>query len=217
MRYYVSTPTSASSLDECRRLGFGEFCCPVRGRRGQLGIRGDAPRLQHYAIDNGAWLFHTLEVAPDFGPFAAALQRYGARADFVVAPDIVAGGAASLDLSVQWLDRCLDHAAMVLIPVQDGMVPADVVALLGARVGIFVGGSTVWKWSTAEQWADVGRKAGAHVHVGRVNTRRRADFCADLGVSSADGSTVARFSSTAHRMAAAVDPLRHRQTLIRTT
>lgn len=213
MNYYVSTPTGARCLAACRAHGYREFACPVRGvMRGgvrRIGRRGVEPHLERVALDNGAWLFHVYGKPADFGPFADALQSIGERCDFVVAPDIVAGGLASLALSESWISRCLDASPVVLIPVQDGMHTDDVRGLLGPRVGVFVGGSTAWKWTTVPEWARIGVESGAHVHVGRVNTERRARLCADLGVTSADGSTVARFSITAHRMADAVNP--HRQ------
>lgn len=215
MNYYVSTPTGSRCLAECRRYGYREFACPVRcvTRAGvkSIGRRGTRTQLDRYALDNGAWLFHVYGQPADFGPFAEALHAIGPSSDFVVAPDVVAGGLASLALSVSWIDRCLASAPMALVPVQDGINPCDVEGLLGPRVGLFVGGSTAWKWTTVAQWARLADDHAAHVHVGRVNTQRRARLCADLGITSADGSTVARFSITASRMADAVNPNRQSQ------
>jgi hypothetical protein len=119
---------------------------------------------------------------------------FGAAADWVVAPDIVAGGPASLDLSLSWLDRCLSACPRVLLAVQDGLTPIDVSPFLGARVGLFVGGSTDWKIATMRQWGALGRDRGCWVHVGRVNTARRINYCHDAGVTSFDGTSASRFA-----------------------
>ena len=58
-----------------------------------------------YAIDNGAWSAHLHKKPFDTGAFSAILDELGSGADWVVAPDIVEGGMASLHLSESWLPR----------------------------------------------------------------------------------------------------------------
>ena len=146
-----------------------------------------------YAIDNGAWSAYTADREWDPAPFIKTLIEHGSESDFVVVPDIVAGGAASLDRSLEWLDRVLEHAPTALIPVQDGMTAGDVAGLLGPSVGVFVGGSTEWKIATICEWADLARSVGAWCHVGRVNTVGRMNRCTTAGVTSVDGTSVTRF------------------------
>lgn len=211
MNYYVSTPTGRECLAVCRRMGFREFACPVRTRKGVVTARDLTVRLSHFALDNGAWIYHVAGVPSDFGPFLAAMVVMGPAADFVVAPDVVAGGLESLRISDAWIPRCLDHAGLVLVPVQDGIEAQDVAAMLGERVGIFVGGSYRWKWTTVDAWAALARERQCYIHVGRVNSAKRSGLCADLGVHSADGSTVSRFSKTARRFIDSTDPNRSGQ------
>lgn len=129
-------------------------------------------------------------------PFERAVALIGAASDFIVAPDIVAGGMPSLALSVSWLPRLLNVARVVLIAVQDGMMPDDVAPHLSERVGIFVGGTSEWKESTMAIWGILARARGAICHVGRVNTARRIRLCAAAGATSFDGSSVSRFALT---------------------
>lgn len=57
-----------------------------------------------YALDNGAWSAFQRGQSFDELAFRRALDMLGAGADFVVVPDIVCGGEASLELS--WEGRC---------------------------------------------------------------------------------------------------------------
>lgn len=149
-----------------------------------------------YALDNGAWSAYQQKRPFDERAFSLALKKLGARADWTVIPDIVAGGLASLDLSLRWMRPVLDATPRALLAVQDGMTPGDVAPWLGARVGVFVGGSTDWKLATMDAWGELGHKVGAWVHVGRVNSARRIRLCANAGATSFDGTSVTRFAVT---------------------
>ncbi len=153
-----------------------------------------------YALDNGAWSsFQTGEPFVE-KRFSVALSKLGASAEWVVLPDIVMGGAASLDLSLSWMDRVLGLAPRALLAVQNGMTADDVRPFLGPRVGIFVGGDSTWKEHTIGQWAALGRSVGCWVHVGRVNTVRRIAICTSEGVTSFDGTSASRFAKTVPMM-----------------
>ena len=149
-----------------------------------------------YALDNGAWTAFCQGHPFDERRFLRALRRLGAQADWTVVPDIVAGGQASLELSLRWLRPVLDECAQALLAVQDGLTPDDVGPLVGARVGLFVGGSTAWKESSLPLWGAVARQQGCWLHVGRVNTARRIHLCSAAGATSFDGTSVSRFAKT---------------------
>ena len=149
-----------------------------------------------FGLDNGAWSAHQQQRPFDEPAFAIALERFGARADWVVCPDIVAGGAASLALTKRWLRQCLDGCQRALVAVQDGMEPGDVEPLLEDRVGLFVGGSTPWKLRTIDAWCALGASHGAWVHVGRVNSMKRIKLCSTGGATSFDGTSVTRYAVT---------------------
>ena len=160
----------------------------------QLDRRGLPPLA--WALDNGAWGAFARREAWSADAFRRALERWGEGADWIVLPDIVAGGRASLDLSLSWIDEVTALGRPMLLAVQDGMSATDVRAQLGARVGLFVGGSTEWKWRTVAEWAQLGREVGCHVHVGRVNSARRVGLCADLGVTSTDGTSATMYADS---------------------
>jgi len=153
-----------------------------------------------YALDNGAWSAFTSGRPFDERRFLRALQLMGARAEWTVVPDIVAGGRASLDLSLRWLRRVLDESPSALLAVQNGMTIADVQPFVGPRIGIFVGGDTAWKMQTLAQWCQLGREAGCLVHVGRVNSARRIAACSLAGATSFDGTSASRYSVTTRRL-----------------
>ena len=149
-----------------------------------------------YALDNGAWSAFTQGRQFDDRAFSVALRKMGRDADWTVIPDIVAGGPASLSLSLSWMRRVLDETHRGMIAVQDGLTVDDVRPYLGERVGIFVGGSTSWKLATLAEWGRLGQEVGCWVHVGRVNTQRRIHACVAAGATSFDGTSASRFSKT---------------------
>lgn len=150
--------------------------------------------FEHYALDNGAWSDFKQGRPFDEQRFLRAFLRLGPKADWVVVPDVVEGGRASLELSLRWLPRVLEVAPCALLAVQDGLLPADVRPFLSARVGLFVGGSDIWKEQTAYQWIQLGRAVGCWVHGGRVNTVRRIRIFS--GATSIDGTSASRFAVT---------------------
>lgn len=160
-----------------------------------------------YALDNGAWSAYTQGRPFDEDAFLKALRRMARGVDWTVIPDIVAGGAASLEFSIKWMRRVLDECQRGLLAVQDGMSADDVRPFIGSRVGLFVGGSTEWKLRTLPEWADLARQAGCWCHVGRVNTVRRIGACTSVGVTSFDGSSASRYAVTVPKLSAAVRQL----------
>jgi hypothetical protein len=152
------------------------------------------PGLRH-AVDNGAWTAFQKGESFNSNAFSRLLERHGSSADFVVAPDIVAGGEKSLDFSLSWMPA-LRHIRRVLLPVQDGMTPDVISPVLNAwpGLGLFLGGSTEWKLQTLYMWGGIAHAFGRHYHVARVNSVRRIRLCAEAGATSFDGSSAAIFS-----------------------
>lgn len=187
MLCYASRTGTRRNLDALRAAGWRLLI----SRAGVWRDEGFA-----YAIDNGAWTDFQTQQPFDEKGFWRLLLTMGDRADWVAVPDIVAGGMASLDLSRSWLPRVLAHASHALIPVQDGMTPADLAPLVGQRVGIFLGGSTEWKLATMEEWGRFCAERVVHYHVARVNTARRFRLAHASGAWSVDGSSASRFAET---------------------
>lgn len=149
-----------------------------------------------YALDNGAWTSYQQGERFDEQAFGKAVDKLGERADWIVLPDIVAGGMESLDFSLKWMDRLAGIPTKLLLAVQNGMTPEDVRELLSPAVGIFVGGDTDWKLKTVNAWGVLARRRNCHLHVGRVNSARRISLSAAAGANSFDGTSATRFSKT---------------------
>lgn len=185
---YASRTGTKRNLDALAQAGWRLFV----SAKGVLRTEGFP-----YALDNGAWWAHQAGKPFDEAAFLRAYELLGAGADFVVLPDIVAGGLRSLEVSVSWIGRL---GGMLMLPVQDGMTAADVAPHICDRVGIFVGGTTEWKEGTMAMWGRCARSRGAKMHVGRVNTVRRVALCAAAGADSFDGSGPSRFQVELRRL-----------------
>lgn len=161
-----------------------------------------------YALDNGAWTHRNDPGGWSEDDFMRLLVDFGERADWVALPDIVMGGGNSLALSLHWLPVVIKHTSRVLLPVQNGMEPRHVEAVVGPRCGIFIGGDTDWKLSTLQQWCNMGHAAKAWVHVGRVNSERRIRMCLAAGADSFDGTSGTRFAVNTPRLTRALPSLK---------
>lgn len=169
----------------------------VAGWRILLTPENPKPRVGLlYGVDNGAWGCHQRGESFNVAAFEALVDRHGGQADFVIAPDIVAGGMNSLHFSLPWIRRLI-HLRRVLLAVQDGMELRDVGLVLDKYpVGIFLGGSTEWKLKTMYGWGMLATAMRRYYHVGRVNTARRIRLAAEAGADSFDGTSATRFSCT---------------------
>jgi len=151
-----------------------------------------------YALDNGAWSAAQRGTPWDPDAFLRALMQLGMGADFVVIPDVVGDGRASLRRSHSWLPILHGRTRRLLFPTQDGMErdPDAVAPILGASVGLFVGGTTAWKLATLGFWGQMAARTGCYLHVGRVNTQRRIARCHAAGADSFDGTSITRYGRT---------------------
>lgn len=157
-----------------------------------------------YCIDNGAWTAFLQGRPWDEAKFIGIVNLLGAGADFIVLPDIVAGGMESFEISAQWIPR-LEGVAPLLFPVQNGQPPelvAEIVEQTG--VGIFVGGDTEWKETTLPIWGHLKAQLGCYLHVGRMNSRRKIKLCAMAGADSFDGTSLTKWSDSADRLSAEI-------------
>jgi hypothetical protein len=140
MKAYVGQTRSQTLIAELGAAGIGE--CTARGEL--------PPRRRPWFYDNGAFRDWTAGKPFDRARFEVDLARIRAEAlapDFVVVPDLVAKGRASLDESLAWLEPLADVAPLYLA-VQDGMAERDVAPHVARFAGIFVGGSLRWKMAT---------------------------------------------------------------------
>lgn len=201
MRYYAAHATGARTRSAIRAAGLGMLgsaayrwtdaeWSPIT--KGGLG----------WAVDNGAWSAYRAGLPFDGERFRRVALGCGA-VDWIVCPDVVMDWHGTVVMRDRWLGWLLSETLhRVMLVVQNGATPREVLPFLGPRVGVFVGGDTAWKLHTMRSWADLAHSAGAHCHVGRVNTAHRVRLCRAAGADSVDGSGPAQFSDTAALVAA---------------
>jgi hypothetical protein len=178
---YVGQARGARLIAELSALGLGE-----------MTVRGELPpRRSPWAFDNGAFGDWRAGRSFDGAAFRAALLRLshvGTPPDFIVLPDIVAGGAESLAFSASWIGSLQRFGVPLYLAVQDGMEPADLGDVLPCIGGVFVGGSLPWKLCEAGRWCAFAHANGLPCHIGRVGTGRRVIWARRIGADSIDSS-----------------------------
>jgi hypothetical protein len=140
-----------------------------------------------WAADNGAFSGFDAE------RFLALLARMAGQPGllFVVAPDVVADAKATLALWPRWHKEIHRRGMPAAFVLQDGQEHRP----LPRADAYFVGGSTRWKLSPeAAALVAKGKRRGAHIHMGRVNTLRRLEYAWAIGCDSVDGSCFSRWA-----------------------
>lgn len=107
--------------------------------------------------------------------------------DFVVVPDIVGGGAASLARSLELVEWVPPELPVRYLVVQEGMTLAQVAEVMPHFGGLFVGGASMeWKLGTAPEWIALAHAHGRRCHIGRIGTLARLEIALRHGADSVD-------------------------------
>ena len=188
MEVYVPGMGPRSRLDFCRENGIGFLYSPHRPELPK-------PEDKNYIVDNGAYRAflqgRTIDTDEFYG-FLGKIQNCAYPPKFVCIPDIVAGGAESFNFSLKHLGKIPEEFKQYWV-VQDGQYPTMIEeTVLPIVDGLFVGGSTVWKWRTAENWIQLAHGHKKRCHIGRVGTWRNFLRAFNLNADSVDGSTLMR-------------------------
>lgn len=148
-----------------------------------------APDGAAWCADNGC--FSTNYVGDD--RWFAWLASKAHRAEscvFATAPDVVGDAAATWERSREWLPRIRSLGFPAAFVAQDGIERTAIE--WSAFDVLFLGGSTDWKLGTAARAVTAeAKRRGKHVHMGRVNSRRRLLYAQAIGCDSADGTYLA--------------------------
>ena len=182
LQAYVGQTRSQALIRRLERHGIGECVQP-----GEF-----PPRRTPWFLDNGAFRAYSREKPWDASRFASVLdeaQGYHPPPDFVVAPDIVAGGLDSMELSIRWAPAC-NALAPVYLAVQDGMDSAALERALEQAEfsGVFLGGSMPWKGATGADWVQRAHQRGLKCHVGRAGTAPMVTWARYIQADSLDSS-----------------------------
>jgi hypothetical protein len=181
MKVYVGQTRGKRWLRKLAEHGFGEMTC-----RPAL-----MPKRLPFALDNGAYSDWTNHRDFDEGAFIEHVELVmmaGFRPDFVVLPDIVAGGLESLRFSLSWLERLklLAKNVPLYLAVQNGMSASDVWPHLISVQGLFIGGTNEWKKATVGGWSQLAHENGLQCHMGRAGTFGKVCLALEAAVDSID-------------------------------
>ena len=143
-----------------------------------------------WILDNGAYHYWLNNLDFNHKKFEEALIKTSLvhSPDFIVCPDIVAGGDKSLLFSLDYMDK-IPSGYNVYLPVQDGMKYTDVNDICDVFDGLFVGGTLKWKLNTANQWIKLAHDHNLKCHIGRVGTYKRMCWANSINADSIDSST----------------------------
>jgi hypothetical protein len=199
VRIFVGQTRGAALTRRLWLLGIGE--CTARGEL--------PPRRRPWFYDNGAYGDWTAGRPFDSEQFLAdmdGIYRCIDRPEFIVLPDLVAQGRASLEESRRWIHRCHGLAPLYLA-VQDGMEPADLdERLVGELAGLFVGGTLKWKVRHGRSWVQAAHALGLRCHIGRVGVPKRIRWAMRIAADSIDSSLPLWSEGNLDRFLRAMDP-----------
>lgn len=142
-----------------------------------------------WAADNGCFAAGSKFDVTAWLRWLEARRDYLATCLFAVAPDVVGDAAMTLTRSAPFLPMIRDLGYRASYVAQDGW-NASVIDW-DAFDCLFVGGSTAFKLSRAEELTDLAHRYGKWSHVGRVNSSNRFRAMAGYGVDSVDGTFLA--------------------------
>jgi hypothetical protein len=181
--FYLANPCNAEVVSHMAAGTFGFIGTPAQWNRRPQGVP--------WCADNGAFSNRW-----DEGKWWAYLVRHAKDADtclFATAPDVVGDAKATLERSAPWYARIRELGYPVALVAQDGL--EDLVTPWDDIDALFIGGTTDWKLGPhARRLAAEAKARGKWVHCGRVNSKRRFDYCATpvalggMGCDSADGT-----------------------------
>jgi hypothetical protein len=183
MKIYITNTGTRSVINMIKRYGWGRVHLANQWRNPEVGVP--------WILDNGAFSYWKNKLPFNNDAFEEALiktEMKGIMPDFVVVPDIVAGGYESLDFSLKWLNR-IPASHTCYLAVQDKMEYSVIQEYINLFDGIFVGGTMDWKLKTAKEWVKLAHMYNKLCHIGQVGTFRRLVWAQYIGADSIDSST----------------------------
>lgn len=147
------------------------------------------------ALDNGAFSCYKKGypfMADIFIKTLNSCFKNNTYLDFIVCPDIIAGGLDSLAFSLEWTNsKLLRTAPRLALVLQDGMKPKHL-GSLNRFTHLFVGGSVEWKWKTAPEWTNFAHDNGKQLHIGQCGKIESLLRAYEIGADSVDSVSFTR-------------------------
>jgi hypothetical protein len=183
MKIFTGDSSGRKTLKVLKNNGIGRFF--IRGPR--VLYEGE-----EWGFDNGAfsWWKEGKQFQEDV--FMRRLEKCHSKLPYApylaVLPDIVAGGDASWDFSMKWLNSGkLPSDWPWYLAVQDGMDTAWVINVLDRVAGIFLGGSDDYK-KQALFWRKISATHGKPLHYARAGTLNKIAHASMVAADSLDSS-----------------------------
>jgi len=140
-----------------------------------------------WAVDNEA-LSREFDLER-FVKFLDKMIPYASTCLFIVLPDVVAYAEKTLSLYWQYRKTFREYPYPLAFVAQDGIRPSWLPPDYDV---LFIGGSTEFKLGkVARDCIAKAKVDGKKVHVGRVNTARRLNYCNLVGADTVDGTCIA--------------------------
>ena len=179
--------TTSTKLDKIKKLGMGVMISSHPNTAPSKDLK-DVP----CALDNGAFTCYKKGYPFQEDVFLETIKKaykLNLTLDFIVCPDIVAGGKESLKFSLEWAKR-LKTAPNLALVLQDGMEERDLDSYtLRFFTHLFIGGSVKWKWDNADKWAKFARDKGKKIHIGQCGKLQYLKKAKVLKVGSVDSTS----------------------------
>lgn len=116
---------------------------------------------------------------------------------FVTVPDAVADSRTTAHLWGVWAHAVRPRGLPLAFVAQNGCDRPNMGPPWYEFDAVFIGGDTAWKLGPeARRIVRICKEGGKHVHMGRVNTRRRLRYAESIGVDSVDGTKWAKWRDT---------------------
>ena len=192
MKIYTGWGYGKNKIDNIKRLNLGIMISSI-----DIDKKILIDKEIYFAIDNGAfqcWNRGYPFMENNFIRILELCFKNGVNPEFIVCPDIVAGGMKSFEFSLRWADR-LVGCRNLYFAVQDGMNVSEVAGIIGDFYGIFIGGTKEWKWKTARSWIDMAHKNKKLCHIGRCGTLLALITAEELCADSVDSTNFIRHDS----------------------
>jgi hypothetical protein len=183
MKIYIGNTGTLRHHEVMKRNGWGNLHLANAFRMPKKGIS--------WVLDNGAysnWLHKKPFDETAFRESLIRIEKCISYPEFIVCPDIVAGGYDSLRFSLKWLNE-IPAGYPVYLAVQDGMQPDVISQYIELFDGVFIGGTLDWKLETAKDWIKLAHRYNKKAHIGKVGTFKRLVWAKNIGADSIDSST----------------------------
>lgn len=152
------------------------------------------PATGPWAADSGCYANPNEYSDERYLAWLAGRRHAADRCLFATAPDVWGDAAATARRSAGMLQPIRELGYRVAYCLQDG---ATVASVPWQDIGaVFVGGSDAWRHGHGlPPLVAEALRRGLHVHIGRVNSRRRYLWARAIGAHSVDG-TILRYDQT---------------------